>query len=118
VTLVSASGGALAQNVARVRFEFLNVENGWSGYSEIGLFGTASPPVIGSVTVSGGNLILTGSGGAAGGSYSWLTSTNASTPLVNWATNSTGLFNGSGAFSNAIPINRNEAARFFRLKTP
>jgi len=32
--------------------------------------------------------------------------------------NSTGVFNGSGAFSNAIPINPAEATRFFRLKTP
>jgi HpiC1 cyclase/Immunoglobulin domain len=118
ITLVSASGGALAQNVANVRFEFLNVENGWSGYSEIELFGTPAPPAIGSTTFSGGKLILTGSGGTPGGSYSWLTSTDITAPLANWTTNSTGLFNGSGAFSNAIPVNTTEAVRFFRLKTP
>lgn len=117
VTL-SAASGAMAQGVARVRLEFLNVENGWSGYSEIAVFGTPTPPSVTSSTDGNGNLILTGSGGTPGGSYSWLTATDVTTPLANWTTNSTGVFNGSGAFSNAIPINPAEAARFFRLKTP
>jgi hypothetical protein len=119
VTLYSA-GGPMAQSVARVRLEFLNVENGWSGYSEIALFGTpsSSPLSVNSSADGNGNLILTGSGGTPGGSYAWLTATNVTTPLPNWTTNSTGVFNGSGAFSNAIPINPAVAARFFRLKTP
>lgn len=117
VTLTAASG-VMAQSVAQVRLEFLNVENGWSGYSEIAVFGTPTPPSVTSSTDGNGNLILTGVGGTAGGSYSWLTTTNVTNPLANWTTNTTGVFNGSGAFSNAIPINPTEATRFFRLKTP
>ncbi len=120
VTLRAASSD-MAQNVAQVRLEFLNVENGWSGYSEIAVFGAASAPgapTINSSADGNGNLILTGVGGTPGGSYSWLTATNVTTPLANWTTNTTGVFNVSGAFSNAIPINTTEAARYFRLKTP
>jgi autotransporter-associated beta strand protein len=75
-------------------------------------------PAIGSAVVSGGNLILTGSGGTPGGAYTWLTTTNVAAPLSTWTTNSTGTFNGSGSFSNAMTINHSEAARFFRLRVP
>jgi hypothetical protein len=119
VTL-SAVSGAMAQGVANVRLEFLNVENGWSGYSEIAVFGTpsAAPAPTIMATAVGGNLVLSGAGGTPGGSYSWLTATDVNAPLANWTTNSTGVFNGSGAFSDAIPINPAEATRFFRLKLP
>jgi autotransporter-associated beta strand protein len=76
------------------------------------------PPVINAPHVSGGNLILTGNGGTPAGSYTWLTSTNVAAPLANWTTNSTGVFDGSGSFSNAFPINPSVPARFFQLRTP
>ncbi len=78
----------------------------------------ASPPVVNAPAISGGNLILTGSGGSPGGSYTLLTSTNLAMPLAAWATNSTGTFSGSGAFSNSIPVGQSQAAQFFRLRTP
>jgi hypothetical protein len=120
VTLVSSTGGPIATNVAAVTFDFLNPagENGYSGYAEFQIFGTAVPPTINSPKVSGGNLILTGTGGTPGGSYTWLTSTNLATPVASWTTNTTGTFDGSGAFSNAIPINHAELDRFFLLRTP
>ena len=74
---------------------------------------TVNPPVV-----SGGNLILTGSGGSAGAGYTWLSTTNLITPMVSWITNTTGTFSGTGSFSNGIPVNNNEQARFFRLRTP
>jgi hypothetical protein len=110
--------------VAAVKFDFTTPapENGWTGYGEIGVFGVASTPVtpltINSTRASGGNLILTGSGGTPNGSYAWLSSTNVASPLATWTTNTTGSFSGNGAFSNSIPINTGEALRFFRLKTP
>ena len=70
------------------------------------------------VSYAGGNLILTGSGGAAGGTYSVLTSTNLTTPLSAWTTNTTGTFSGTGGFSNSIPVNPAQPAAFFDLKTP
>ena len=62
--------------------------------------------------------MLAGSGGMPGGAYSWLTSTNVAAPLSKWTTNTTGVFDSNGGFSNAIPINTNEPAAFFQLKTP
>jgi len=70
------------------------------------------------VTVSGGNFILTGNGGTAGGHYTVLTATNPVIPVASWTTNVSGTLNGSGAFSNAIPINVSEPVRFFRVRTP
>jgi hypothetical protein len=77
---------------------------------------SATPPTLGAATVSGGNLILTGTGGTPGAGYTWLTTTNLSAPVV-WTTNSTGTLNGSGAFTNTIPIGANPAS-FFRLRLP
>jgi hypothetical protein len=124
-TLTSASGGPLASHVAAVEFNFTTPngggENGWEGYTELSLYGAASPlapPTITAPAVSAGNLVLAGTGGTPGGSYTWLTSTNLAAPLATWATNSTGVFDGTGAFSNAIPIIASQPGRFFVLRVP
>ncbi|HXI69261.1 MAG TPA: autotransporter-associated beta strand repeat-containing protein [Verrucomicrobiae bacterium] len=78
----------------------------------------ATPPVVNPPIISGGNLILTGGGGSAGAGYTWLSSTNLTTPMASWITNTTGTFNGSGNFSNAIPVSSSTPAQFFRLRTP
>ena len=75
-------------------------------------------PKFNPVSVSSGNLVMTGTGGTANGTYSILTSTNIQTPLALWITNSTGLFDGSGNFSNAIPVKSSVPEQFFQLKTP
>jgi hypothetical protein len=83
---------------------------------------TATPVVLQSPTpetpiVSGSNLILMGTGGTPNAGYTWLVTTNLSAP-IKWTTNSTGTLNGSGAFSNAIPINAASPACFFWLRMP
>jgi autotransporter-associated beta strand protein len=78
----------------------------------------AAPPVVNPPVISGGNLILTGSGGTVGAGYTWLTTTNLATPMASWKTNTTGSFDGSGDFSNAIPVSTSTPAQFFRLRTP
>ena len=100
-----------------VKFDFTTPsgENGWSGYSEVQLFAAFG---IYSATHIGSNLVLVGSGGTPGGSYTWLSTTNLTIPLSVWATNSTGVFDGSGGFSNSIPIVPSESKRFFRLRIP
>ncbi|MGA2747490.1 MAG: immunoglobulin domain-containing protein [Verrucomicrobiota bacterium] len=120
LTFTENGGAPLAANVAAVKFDFStgNGENNWEGYSEICIYGTAVPPSVKPPAVSGGNLILTGAGGTPDGSYTWLTSTNLATPLTEWTTNSTGVFDGSGAFSNAIPIIPSQPGRFFVLRIP
>jgi hypothetical protein len=83
---------------------------------------TATPfipnaPTIATARATGNKLILTGVGGIPNGSYVWQAATNLSPP-VNWITNSTGVLDGSGVFSNAIPINPAQSPMFFRLRTP
>jgi len=71
-----------------------------------------------SPTVSGGNLILSGTGGTPNGTYNWLSSTNLTTPVALWTTNASGTFGTTGGFTNAMLINKMQPAQFFRLKTP
>ena len=78
----------------------------------------AGPGIVNHPVSSDGNLILTGSGWTAGAGYVWLTSTNVATPVALWTTNMTGNFDGSGNFSNAIPVSTSTPAEFFRLRMP
>jgi hypothetical protein len=61
--------------------------------------------------------VLTGGGGTPNSPYTWLTTTNLAPPVI-WTTNSAGTLDGTGAFSNAIPINRIEPGRYFRMRLP
>lgn len=120
LTVNSATASPLAQNVASVKITFTAVPNNWSGYGQIQMFGTASAPVnslmFSKPIFSGGNLILTGSGGSANTGYTLLSSTNPALPMSEWVTNTTGTFNNSGAFSNALGVTSTNT--FFRLRTP
>lgn len=124
VTITSATTAPLATGVAAVKFDFTNPtgENGWSGYAELSVFGVASvpaqPPTIQSIQISNGNLIMSGTGGTPGGSYTVLDSINAAAPIATWTTNSVGTFDSTGAFSSSIPILQTEQGRFFRMRVP
>jgi Fibronectin type III domain len=74
-------------------------------------------PMFGAPKISAGNLILTGTGGTPNSGYTWLTTTNLAAP-THWLTNSTGTLDGTGAFSNSIPLNPSLPTGFFRLRLP
>ena len=61
-------------------------------------------PVIRNISISGGNLIVSGTNGTASATCYLLSSTNLTTPLANWTRVSTNTFDASGNFSitNAI----------------
>lgn len=84
----------------------------------ISVVGGVSSPSIQTPQISGGNLVLAGSGGPANGSFAILSSANVAAPLVEWVTNIVGTFTETGAFSNAIPLTPGEPKRFFLLKQP
>jgi hypothetical protein len=123
-----AGSNMLATNVYAVQFDFTpqlgysGTDNGWSGYSEIVVQGTAAPapvlPTVSRPTVSGGNLILKGTGGSPNAGYTWLTATNLTTPIANWTVSVSGTLDGTGSLSNAIPVNATNGANFFRLRMP
>ena len=69
------------------------------------------------VKLSGGKVILTGTGGTPDASYTLLTTTNIALPLSAWTTNTAGTLDSSGAFSNAIPVGA-QPEQFFHVRTP
>jgi hypothetical protein len=74
-------------------------------------------PTFGAPKLSGVNFILTGNGGTPNGGYTWLVTTNLTAP-INWTTNSTGMLDGAGAFSNSMLIQPSQSAIFYRLRVP
>ena len=78
----------------------------------------AAPPApeIESVTVSGNNIVISGTGGAPGGTYYVLTSTNVALPLADWTRVTTNLFDGAGNFSATNAVDPNAPQRFYLLQ--
>jgi len=75
-------------------------------------------PVVNPPVLSGGNLVLSGTGGQAGAGYTVLSTTNVALPLADWTTNSTGTFDGSGNFSNGVPVNVSQPTEFLLIRVP
>lgn len=75
-------------------------------------------PEIEGVVVSGGNIVLSGTGGAPNGTYYVLTSTNVALPLVNWTRVTTNLFDSTGGFSATNVVDPNVPQQFFLLQLP
>lgn len=119
-TITSATASALAQNVVAVRISFTSEENGWCGFGQIQLFGTVTVPPTSpkftSTRLAGGNLIVMGSNGSPETGYTLLSTTNVALPISQWITNTTGMFDGSGGFSNALGVTPTN--EFFLLRSP
>jgi len=80
--------------------------------------GGVPAPQIGSIAVSQGNVVINGTGGAAGGTYHVLTSTNVALPLTSWTPIVTNVFNGSGAFAFTNAVNPGFPRQFFVIRVP
>jgi len=68
--------------------------------------------------LSANNLVFSGGGGAPGGSFVILSTTNLALPTTSWTTAATGNFNNSGAFSISLPISANNAGQFYIIELP
>lgn len=79
---------------------------------------TVSRPTFTSSLLSGNNLVMSGSGGGAGVTYSVLTSTNAAAHVSTWTVLSAGSFDASGHFNITNAITPGTPKRFFLLRTP
>ncbi|MEY4386508.1 MAG: hypothetical protein RLY20_1791, partial [Verrucomicrobiota bacterium] len=79
---------------------------------------STAPPTLGAPVYTGGNLILSGTGGTPGGNYSVLTATNMATPIASWTPIATNQFDGSGnfAFTNAVSLGTPQL--FYRIRVP
>ena len=76
----------------------------------------SSTPAISTVTKSGGNLVMGGTGNPAGTQYRILASTNLALPLANWTPVTTNVFLSDGSYSYTNSTGQNAA--FFRLVSP
>ena len=83
-------------------------------------FALAIPSLINLSLSSGGsgNMILQGTNGSPGNSYTVLTTTNISLPLATWLTNTIGSFSGTGAFSNSFSMNPGSQQQYYRVRVP
>jgi len=79
---------------------------------------SATPPEIGSITVSGTSLTITGTGGTPSGTYHVRTSTNAAAPLASWTVLGSGSFGPTGQFNFSGSINPAEPQRFYIIVEP
>ncbi|MEI9960427.1 MAG: hypothetical protein WDM76_04625 [Limisphaerales bacterium] len=79
---------------------------------------SAARPTINSISLSGGQLVLSGTNnGGSGGTYQILTSTNLAVPLASWSVLTNGAFNGNGSFASTNAIGTNKQ-QFYILKQP
>jgi PKD repeat protein len=76
------------------------------------------PPVIGDIHAEEGDLVLSGSGGPAGGasSYYVLSSSDLAAPVASWTPVATNAFNVDGTFSVRLPVAQGEPQRFYLLQ--
>jgi hypothetical protein len=75
-------------------------------------------PMIRSAYAAGGNLIFSGGGGTARGTYYVLTSTNLSIPIAQWTLIATNQSDINGNFSTTNTINYTNSDQFYIIKQP
>jgi len=78
----------------------------------------SSGPTFGNVTLSGTDLIFSGTGGPTNATYWVLASTNVALPLTNWPRLLTNQFNVSGNFAFTNAISPAVPQRFYTLQVP
>ena len=91
-----------------------------SANGTISISGSAvsTKPTIARISISGGNIILSGTNNTGlGGQYHVLSSTNITTPLINWTVVTNGTFDGSGNFSTTNAAGTN-SRQFYILQVP
>jgi hypothetical protein len=103
-TLPSGYSGTLADNAGSID---LNVT-----------VAVSVPPTIRNISISGGQLVLSGTNNAgAGGTYHVLTTTNLLLSITSWTVLTNGSFDANGNFSSTNATGTN-SQQFFMLKVP
>jgi autotransporter-associated beta strand protein len=77
---------------------------------------TAAQPRMNSPTMSGTNLVLSGTGGTPNTTYLLLTSTNVTWPTANWTLIGSIPFDASGNFTYTLAVDKSEPQRFFLIE--
>lgn len=109
--------GALALGTVPGGYNYALSTNALLGQVNL-LVSPTAPPSLGAPVYSGGNLILSGTGGTPGANYYVLTSTNVALPMVNWTPLATNQFDGSGNFAFTNAVSPGTPQLFYRLQVP
>lgn len=80
--------------------------------------GTTPEPVIGQVRLAGGSLVLSGTVGIAGASYTVVASPDVTRPLSQWEPVASGRVGSDGGFEVVVPVSNTGPAMFYRLRLP
>ena len=79
--------------------------------------GATPTPGINHISVSGGNIIFSGTNGSPNGSYTVISTTNVALPRSSWTPVSTNNFSGTGTFSVTNSVS-GSGRRFFAIQVP
>lgn len=79
--------------------------------------GPPKTPSIAAVSLTGTQLSLVVTNGAASTTFYVVTSTNIAQPVGSWLPVSTNVFSGNGMFTNRLTINPSEGQRYYAIKT-
>lgn len=96
----------------------LNLRSNATTLVSVQLMGPVSKPRFAAPSVSQGNLILRGTGGAPASPYYVLNSSNVALLPADWSCVATNLFDSSGNFAFTNAIVPAPSRRFFRLQVP
>jgi autotransporter-associated beta strand protein len=144
ISILSVATVTAPAELPLIKYTTLNVLNGtynlglgtlpagYTGYltndatlSAIALVVTAvppppkTPPTIGKISVSGTNIVITGTNNAgAGGTFHVLTSTNLTTPVASWTVLTNGSFDGNGNFIVTTPLDATRPRTFYMMQVP
>ncbi len=83
----------------------------------VALLITPQPRFV-NVSASGGQVVMSGSGGVTNGNYFLLTTTNVTLPAASWSRIATNQFTASGSFNLTNILNPNMPQTFYRLQLP
>lgn len=84
--------------------------------SDIARLASPPPPVIQSLSIHGGDTVLSGAGGNPNAQFLVLTSTNVMTPASQWTASAPNTFDAGGNFSSTNTSNATNPAQLFRLR--
>jgi len=107
-TLMNAGSGKLMEVANNSTANFAQV-NQWAA-------GSSTLPSINSISATGTNLVLSGSNGIPGVTYTWLTSTDATLPLTDWMTMTNVVFDPNGNFASSNGLALEMPQQFYLLQ--
>jgi hypothetical protein len=109
-TLMNVNSGKMMEVADNSTVNFAPI-NQWSP-------GNSTYPLISNVAPSATGLVMSGSLGIPGNTYSWLTSTDMLTPLSNWVSSTSVVFDANGNFTSTQGMSSGNSQQFFALQLP